>query len=125
MKVRSSSIGSILVVTVSCCVAVCMPLATFAQQNGDGWTSQSAWENRSQSTVIEVTSMNTHRLTCTATWQGTWVGPSGAGYPKDPNLRGTFTMQVPAYPGNGAAIVAQNSNHWVTNVRYQMLCRAN
>lgn len=124
MKMRGSAVGWFLTVVLLFCFAVCMPLATFAQHSGADWTSQSTWDARSESTIIEVTSMNTHRLTCTVTWQGTWVGPSGAGYPKDPNLKGVFALQVPAYPGRGAGIVAQQSNHWVSNVTYQMICKA-
>jgi hypothetical protein len=102
---------------------VCLPFAGIGQHSGDRWTTTSAWDAPSESTIIEVTSLNTNRLTCAVTWQGTWVGPSGAGYPKG-DLKGTFTMPVPAYPGRGAAIVAQRSNHWVSNVSYQMICTA-
>ena len=107
----------------SLCLVLSLAPVSLAQHNGDGWTSTSAWDARSESTIIEITSLNTHMLTCAITWQGTWVGPSGAGYPSG-NLKGTFTLTVPAWPGRGAGIVAQRSNHWVSDVSYQAVCTA-
>jgi hypothetical protein len=71
--------------------------------------------------IVQVTSMVTHRLTCTVTWQGTYIGAQVPGGPKG-NTSGTFTIVLPAYPGQGAAVVGSKGAKNITNFTYQIVC---
>lgn len=104
---------TLLLAVLAACVA-----AAFAQNN---WTHTNYWDQNSQTQVVQVTSMVTHKLTCTVTWRGTYIGPQVPGAPTG-STGGTFTMVLPAYPGSGAAIVGRQGAKYITAFSYQIVC---
>src|SRR5260370_24062495 len=109
-----SPLASVLLATV-------LSLVICATAVADNWTSTAYWDEASQPQYVQVTSMVPHKLTCTVTWRGTYIGPQAPGAPNGAT-GGTFTMVLPAYPGSGAAIVGRQGAKYITNFTYKIVC---
>ena len=81
----------------------------FAAQSAGSWIHTAFFDNQRSVWVVKITSMVQKQMSCTVTWKGTKTGST---YYGDQNVggpvSGSFTLQVPAYPGRGAAVVAQS-----------------
>jgi hypothetical protein len=83
---------------------------------GSGWSDSTYTDNAGRQVVV-VTSMVTHRITCTITWSG-----MEAGLPTT-NVHGIAGIVIPAYPGFGGAI----AGHWsttpgISSFKYTVVC---
>lgn len=107
----------VLTLAMLCLFLVASPLPSFA----DDWTHRNYWDQNSQMQIVEVTSMVRHQLTCTVNWNGTYTGPTGPGAPSG-NTSGVFTIVLPGYPGNGAAIVGRQGAKYISNFQYSIVC---
>lgn len=68
---------------------------------------------------VEVSNMETSRLTCSVDWEAVATGIPPKGGQK---RRGTFTIIVPAYPGFGSATKGRRGIRDVGDFTYQIIC---
>jgi len=78
-----------------------------------GWTSHQYFDSRYKAWWVQVSSTVPRAFTVTVNWYGS----RGAGL----RVKGSFVLLVPAYPGFGAAVTAEEGVPGVRNFGYTIV----
>ena len=84
-----------------------------ADAQSGGWTSQQYFDRRTNAWWVQVSSTVPRVLTLTVNWYG------NRGY--GGQVKGSFLLLVPAYPGFGAPVTAQKGVPGIRNFGYTIV----